>query len=433
MADLTAEFRQVLQSQRLPGLDLGGDIIYPQYNGLSVLNLPNAVCELLGVPAFGGAAMQPQLLAQLGGPYRRVVLTLVDALALHRLRAWMQEPEFAIWRRLQEVGVLAPLTSLVPSTTAAILTSFWTGRAPAEHAVVGYELWLREFGVVANMITHSPFGFERQGNVNAGMLQLAGFTPETFLQLPTFGSHLAANGVRAHAVQHHSILGSGLSNMFFADVQRTGFPAPADGWVSLRKLIENRPHERSFYWMYWADADTLSHKYGPDDERVRAEFANFSSAFETGFLNALEPKLRDETLFILVADHGHLHTEPDPHYDLRNHPNLTRRLHMQPTGENRLAYLYVKPGQTEAVREYIERTWPNQFTILESAYAQVLGLFGAPASPKLAERIGDLTVVPRRSAYWWWGARENPLIGRHGGLAPEEMLVPFLAAPLGKL
>jgi hypothetical protein len=104
---------------------------------------------------------------------------------------------------------------------------------------------------------------------------------------------------------------------------------------------------------------------------------------------------------------------------------------MQPTGENRLAYLFIRPGQIEAVREYIERTWSNQFAILESAYAIERGLFGSSApSPRLAERLGDLIVVARGTAYWWWGQKENPLIGRHGGLTPDEMLVPLLAAPL---
>jgi predicted AlkP superfamily pyrophosphatase or phosphodiesterase len=416
-----------LQKHQLEGLPSNLGWVFPKYADQSVLNLPGTVCQLLGAPAFGAPPLQQDLLAKVGGPYQRVVLTLVDALALQRLQAWMQEPEFAIWKQLSETGMLAPITSLSPSTTAAVLTSFWTGRAPANHSVVGYELWLREFGVVANMITHSPISFGLQ---TTGMLQHAGFVPETFLGLPTLGAHLAANGVKPYAFQHRSIQGSGLSNMFFPQVTRVGYSGYEDCWSLLRELMQMRTNERAFYWVYWGYLDTLSHKHGPGDERVRAEFAAFTRAFEHEFFSKLSAAGRSNTLFVLVADHGHMYTEKDPHYDLRNHPNLTRRLHMQPTGEHRLAYLYVKPGQTEAVREYIERTWPNQFAIFESAYVQEHGLFGGPASPQLAERIGDLTVIARGSAYWWWGAGENPIFGRHGGLTAEEMIVPFLAAPL---
>ena len=102
---------------------------------------------------------------------------------------------------------------------------------------------------------------------------------------------------------------------------------------------------------------------------------------------------------------------------------------MLPTGENRLAFLYIKPGQVEAVREYIERTWPNQFTLLNSAYAIEKGLFGpGEKHPRLLDRTGDLVALARGQAFWWWGAQPNPIYGRHGGLSSEEMLVPFLAA-----
>ncbi|MEX2143686.1 MAG: alkaline phosphatase family protein [Anaerolineales bacterium] len=427
MADLSNELLPKLQAHRIPGLDLGDGFIYPAYAGQSILNLPASVCAWLGVPTFGAPALRAEILSKHKGPYQRVVLLLVDALAFHLLQAWMKEPEFAVWGQLAETGLLAPLTSVSPSTTAAALTSLWTGSAPAEHGIVGYEVWLKEYGMVANMIGHAPFSFQRQ----AGSLAQAGFVPEEFLGLPTLGAHLALHGVQPYALQHYSILGSGLSTMFFPGVQRVGYFSPNDLWINLRHLMHARPKEKSFYWAYWADVDTLSHKYGPGDERVRADFAAFSQAFKAQFLDRLEPELRKDTLFLLVADHGVVHTEKDPHYDLRNHPNLTRRLHMQPTGENRLVYLYIRPGQTEAVREYIETTWPNQFAILESSFAQEVGLFGAgPFSPRLSERIGDLVVAARGTAYWWWAAKENPLIGRHGGLTTAEMVVPLLAAPL---
>jgi hypothetical protein len=184
-------------------------------------------------------------------------------------------------------------------------------------------------------------------------------------------------------------------------------------------------------WVYWGEIDHLSHFYGPGDERVRGELVDFAAALRRHFLDPLDPSVRRETLFILMADHGQVVTRPDPHYDLRNHPGLTRRLHILPTGENRLAYLYIKPGQGEAVREYIQRTWPNQFVMLDPVYAVEAGLFGpGKPHPQLLDRLGDLLVVARGNAYLWWSPSEDHLFGRHGGLSPEEMLVPFLASRL---
>ena len=100
-----------------------------------------------------------------------------------------------------------------------------------------------------------------------------------------------------------------------------------------------------YAWVYWGELDHLSHIYGPDDERTVAEFASFSTAFERLFLSRLSPELRRDTLVILTADHGQINTQKYSNYDLNHHPEFTRRLHLQPTGENRMAYLYLRPGQ----------------------------------------------------------------------------------------
>jgi hypothetical protein len=105
---------------------------------------------------------------------------------------------------------------------------------------------------------------------------------------------------------------------------------------------------------------------------------------------------------------------------------------MQPTGENRLAYLYIRPGQVEAVAEYFARTWPGGFRLLASDYALEAGLFGpGDAAPATRDRLGDRIAVAQGNAFLWWAPKENVLVGRHGGLSPDEMLVPFLAARLG--
>ncbi|MDH5506512.1 MAG: alkaline phosphatase family protein [Anaerolineae bacterium] len=427
MPDLTADFLPALKSHRLTDLDLGGEFIYPNYAGQSILNIPASICRLLGIPDFGAPPVIPEILSPLGEGIRRVVFVLMDALALHRLQRWLADGSLPVWQRLIDQGLLAPLTSITPSTTCAALTSLWTGRAPAEHGIAGYEMWLKEYGIVANMIEHKPFSFHGEGSG----LEQAGFDPKTFVPLPKFGSHLLAHGIQPYAFQHYSIAHSGLSQIFFEDVSVHSFNTPSDLWISLAQLLESQPSERLYTWAYWGAVDGLSHFHGPDDRRPAAEFAHFSAAFEENFINQLSAAARKDTLLILAADHGQITTNKDPHYDLNNHPGLTRRLHLNPTGENRLAYLHVRPGQTEAVKEYLQRTWPNQFAVLDSAFALAAGLFGpGQPHPGMVDRLGDLVVISRGAAYLWWGARKNPLIGRHGGLSPEEMLVPFLAARL---
>jgi hypothetical protein len=429
VADLTDQLIPQIIANRLPGLDLGADFTYPDYTAGSILNVPASLCRSLGAPDFGAPPLRPVIASAMPLGVRRLVFILMDALSLSRFRRWLAEGLTPVWPRLEQQGLLAPLTSIVPSTTASALTSLWTGRSAAQHGIAGYELWLKEYGIVTNMITHQPMSY--QVRFTQSSLESAGFRPETFLPFQTLGTHLAGHGVKSYAYQHFSISSSGLSRMFFKDVKVHSVSTATNLWIDLRQLMEGQPDERLFVWVYWGEVDHLSHFYGPDDERPRAEFESFSEAFERQFLNRLRPAARRHTLVVLTADHGQVSTNPDPFYDLGSHPSLARRLHIRPTGENRLAYLYIRPGQSEAVREYLERTWPGQFLTLDPAFAVSNGLFGpGQPHPMLSDRLGDLIVVSRGQAYLWWSDKENLLIGRHGGLSADEMLVPFLAAML---
>lgn len=427
MADLTSQFLPSLRSHRLPGLDLGEGYLYPHYAGGSIMNLPDSICAWLGAPGIGNRPLQPALHNLLEGQVRRVIVLLVDALSLHRLQRWMNDGTAPVWASLAHRGALAPLTSITPSTTSSALTSLWTGCSPAEHGIPGYEIWLREYGVVASMIYHSPISFQN----DIGSLERAGFKPEEFMNLPTLGTQLSAHGIKAYALQHRSIINSGLSQMFFKDVDVRGYHTLGDLFINLRHLVEDHPKERQYIWVYTGDIDTLSHYYGPDDERTEAAFSSLSYAFEQFFIKRLSPAGRRGTALVLTADHGQVTTPYVQNYELSSHPELARRLHILPTGENRMMYLYQRPGQIEAVREYFQQAFPNQFTFIDPSSAVEQGLFGAGnPHPHLLERLGDQMVAARGKAYLWWADKKNYLTGRHGGLTEEEMVVPFLAARL---
>ncbi len=427
MSDVIAEILPQITGFRIPGLQLDGNFIQPDYHGGSILNLPSTIAQALGGAPLVAEPLRQGSIVTASDSIRRVILVLVDALSLHRLQRWMADGTAPVWSRLAEQGRLTALTSVVPSTTTTALTSLWTGRSPAVHAIVGYELWLKEYGVVSNMILHSPISF---GN-DSGSLLRAGFNPEQYLSHPTLGSHLVSFGVRSYAMQHRSILRSGLSQMFFKDVNPYGFFTSSELWVNLRHLVESNPALRQYFWVYTGQIDHFSHYYHPDDERTAAEFADFSHAFEQQFLNKLSPASRKGTLVILTADHGMIATQKSDRYDLRHHPDLTRLLHILPTGESRLMYLFIRPGQIDQVRSYFEQTWPGEFTFLDPAEAVAKGLFGpGTPHPRLADRLGDLIVAARGDAYLWWADKENPLVGRHGGLSPEEMIVPLLSVEL---
>jgi predicted AlkP superfamily pyrophosphatase or phosphodiesterase len=430
MPNLVPTLLPRLEAARLPGLDAGPGAFYPSYAGYSLANIPHSICRWLGVPGFGIQPLAPEILEVYPGPFQHVILLLVDGLGLNKLGQFLQSGKengrYALWQRLVGQGLLTPLTSIVPSTTTAALTTLWTGRTPAEHGVVGYEMYLKEYQMNANMILHAPAAY--QGDV--GSLRRAGFDPETFLPVPTLGPHLAVHGINTYAFQHISIAHSGLSSMLFPQVNVLPFRTLSDLWVSLPEHQQAHAGERTYTYIYWGELDELSHRFGPEDPRVDLEFANFT--FLLGhFLDEMQRSARRDTLLLVSADHGHLHTPKYASFELKNHPELDSYLQIIPSGENRLAYLFARPGCEGKIQAYLEQALPGRFVLIPSEQVRASGLLGGGVpAPRLAERMGEFVLVAQDEAYLWWAAKENPLLGRHGGLSHTEMFIPLIGTVL---
>jgi predicted AlkP superfamily pyrophosphatase or phosphodiesterase len=209
------------------------------------------------------------------------------------------------------------------------------------------------------------------------------------------------------------------------------FQTSASLWVSVRKLLEDSPAEKKFIWVYWGQLDGISHHYGPDDERAEAEFLHFSNAYEQFFLDPLSAKDQLNTLVILTADHGQTYTPLDPNNNLKHHPKLNQYLRLKPTCENRFASLYLQPGTEDAIREYFIQEFPERFSLISQKEALQASLFGPGLHhPKLNHRLGDIFAIAQDNAYLWWSDKKDFLLGRHGSMHPDDMLVPFLAGKL---
>ena len=430
MPDLSSKIYPRIKSHQFDSLPLEDGMLLPFYDGLSLVNIPGAVTHLLDVPPFGKPALDHAILSQLGGPYEKVILLLSDALGYHQLDRMMQSDANLVWAKYADRAVFSMLTSVCPSTTASALTTLWTGEGPAAHGIIGYEMWAKEFGMVINNIRHSPAS-ARSG---AGELAKSGFDPHAFLDMPLLGVHLRENGVIPTTFIHSSIAHSGLSVMQMEDVDVQTYVDEADLSVSLAEFVDSRHGIREYIYVYYSDVDTLMHRYNAENQRVSLQFKAFSAMFEEAFINGLSEAVANDTLLILTADHGSIATAKHPRYDLANVPELLDCLVMQPTCENRLAFLYIKPGKVQMVKDIIERTWPEEFVLMPPEVALESGLFGkGPFKPNVLERLGDLVVIARGDAYLWWAPKPNPLEGRHGGLSEGEMLVPFYALPLSRL
>jgi hypothetical protein len=425
------EIEETLRRHRLPILEEQfppDEFLMPHYEGLSIANLSATIAALLGADLPDVLPPLPAALwADMASGVRRVVLVLLDATGYLRFRRLLEADESLSFAHLVKGGRLIPLTSVFPSTTVAALSTLWTGRAPAEHGLLGYALYLQEYGVVADMLGLKPMrGQGRETLVDWGL------EPEKFLPVPSLAKLLTPYGITCRLLTRQYYVDSPLSRMLHREVaEKRGYISSSDMWVSIRHLLAQHRHERLLLIAYWGGVDGIAHKYGPTAEAWPAEIRNLAFSLEREFLQPLPPADREGTLLLITADHGQVLAPPEQAVLVTKHPPLWRALALPPSGESRAAYLHVRPGQAEVVRAYLEEQLAGRFVVLDSDTALKAGLLGkGKTAPETPSRIGDLIALARGENSLHWGYKEPKLRGRHGGLTPEEMLVPLLMVRL---
>ncbi len=429
LADTIERKIRAERATRLKRLALPSEFIAPNYGGRSIANLAASIIRILG-GTIRTAPLEPALIQDFATGVDRIVLVIADAVGYVRLIETLETNPHNGFHALLRAGArLAPLTSVFPSTTTAALTTLWSGYTPAEHGLVGYQLFLRDYGARTEMIGFSPVATKELGSEQ---LLAAGLEPDKFLAAPSLPQTLAPVGAPVYHFIEEPYVESALARVQIRGARETrGFVSSSDMWVALREHVEAHRAERALFVAYWSAADSIAHRYGASSETVVAEINNLAFSGEREFLRRLSPAARAGTLFLFVADHGQIDTPPHAAVCLRDHPRLRDRLLMDFTGDPRAAYLYCRNGEVEAVREYFKTHLADEFVVVEARSALEGGLFGSgDIAPEVKHRLGDLIVLARGNSFLWDRAEESKMLGRHGGLAAEEMLVPLIAARL---
>jgi hypothetical protein len=396
------------------------DAVLPDYAGGSLVNLAASILEAFGArreddpPPVRG--LDPELL----GEVSTVVLVLVDGLGEAQLRRAIARGGV---RHLADLahGRTLTLTSIFPSTTVAALGSLDTARPPGVHGLVAYQHWLEEFGCVAQMLRWGPA--ERDASFMDAPWSA---DPRGFVPVETLDARLARAGVARFLVQPAAFKNSPLVHMLFPDSTYVPYISTSGAAVAAHRLLAARPfgEGRSFVFIYWPTLDTVAHVLGPLSAEHDAELR----AIDELLIGPLRESARDDAVFLLTADHGHVALDLESAVRFEDHPELLRLLRYPPAGEHRVALLAPREGAGSAVREYCAEYF-SEAIVATTDEAVALGLYGA-VSGAVRQRIGDLLLIATGARQFWYTFLATELgahRGSHGALSREEMVVPLLA------
>lgn len=400
----------------------------PEYSGRSLVNLAVSAFRAAGGDPDGDPPMAPPLSGDLDpfgdrpaeGP---VVVFLVDGFGWRHVEQWADDagdPAAQLWR-----GLARPITTVFPSTTTAALTSLSTGAPPGRHGLVGYRQYLPRWGMVADMLRMSPVGV-------AAMDALIGpqWKPELLSGVPT----LASRGVRTAALTRDRFQGSGFTRLLYDGAEFAGYATAADLAHGLLALLE-RDDPPGLIHVYWDELDTIQHLRGPRPELVGLELDRLARLVSFVGAHLADARAR-RTRLLVTGDHGQVPATPQGRIRLEQAEPVARELGRPPAGDRRAGLLAARRGRTAELKAALSALLPPGSELLDAQAALDAGLFGpAPFHPEILERIGDLVVLvpsPSSLTYLAPGAAEptRHLFGAHGGLEPDELVVPLVTGAL---
>ena len=376
---------------------------FPDYSGGGFLNLIASIAE-----ACGGAPRHAPLAALAAAELRaarNVVLLIFDGLGDRYLQANGAGGQLLRHRR-------AAMSAVFPSTTAAAITTSFTGASPLEHGLTGWFVYLREAGCVG-----APLPFQRRGDRSP--LPIA--AQRVFCEGSLFDSlHLPTI-----VVSHKDFIHSTYNRHHCGRAERRAY-GDLSGFVAETEAAVRSSPERKFVYAYWPEFDTLAHKHGVASAQVRRHFDAIDAAF-----GALLARLAGtDSILLATADHGFMDSPPECSIELP--AALDAMLRYPLCGERRVVFCHPQEGRAAQFMARSREAFGGRAEVRESAGLVEEGWFGpGRPHPLLAERVGEVALLMRERwtlKDWVVGEPRHLHIGNHGGTSADEMIIPLVVA-----
>lgn len=381
----------------LPG---GATLVEPAYGRRSLCDLLPAVGRALGVRLDGpvGESGSSELALPDAASY---VVLLIDGLGELQLR---RHAQVAPYLASLASAAVEPATCGVPSTTATSLASLGTALTPGRHGLVGF--------------TARVPGSERLLN---HLLWDADVDPLEWQPHPTAFGLLVAQGVWVTNVSKREFRGSGLTVAATRGAEFVGADKVGERIAGVLAAARRTP---SLTYLYEGDLDWTGHRYGVASTAWMQQLAIVDAMAEQ-----LREALPDSIRLVVVADHGMVDSAPESRVDVDEQLELRDGVALV-GGEARFRHLYCRPGAVDDVAATWREALGRRATVLTRDQAATRGWFGV-VDAGVRPRLGDVVVACHDDVALLASQAfpyETTLVGLHGSLTPEEMLIPMLLA-----
>ena len=374
----------------------------PDYTN-SIVNLMSSIGYASGVTS----PYSPLEFDSLGSlnEAKNIVLLIVDGIGYNYLREYGADS-------LLKKNLKESISSVFLPSTGSAITSVMTGVAPQQHAVTGWFVYLKEFGLVSRILPYS--NTVDYNNIGVDISNVVD-VQSVFQDMNRDYSLVLTETI--------------VNSVFTKNLTRNANRLQYSGIDQFFSQIKNKITTlsgKSYIYGYYPDYDAVSHILGSRSQDAYDQLHEFDKHL-TSFVESIEGT---DTIIIVTGDHGFNDVDPKQVIYTQNHAELTDYLIMPFCGDTRSAYAYVRPRKMEQFERFVENEFGDVCDIFPSSELVEEGWFGLfEPHPRLQDRIGDYTLIFREGHAMmncFPGVGPIEMIGHHGGASADEMYVPLI-------
>ena len=371
----------------------------PSYQGNALTSLWPAAAAAIGVQLadqLSSPMPAPNLVLNPAvGAANGVVLVLADGLGAANLAARRGHAPTLSAMDAQE------WLAGYPSTTVTSLGALGIGQGPGQTALAGYAL-------------RDPFTLNRTSLIGWETAT----PPETWQPLPSYFERLSAVGVVVDQIGEARFDDSAMTR---CSLRGGRFHGVKQSQQRVPLAVDLARTGSRLIYFYWGELDSIGHKQGWSGPA----WAHGLEALDQAISQLLDALPAGWQVW-LTADHGMI--DVSQRYDVAHEPALAAGVDLV-AGEPRALHLYT--AQPNAVAERWAERLGSAALVLTQEQAAAEGLFG-PISDRVKPYLGDVTVAMAGHAVVqdsrWQSDSALAMVGHHGSLTAEEMVIPFLRA-----
>ncbi len=354
----------------------------------------------------------------------KIVCIIADSVGVKQLPLF--EKTNRAWNLL---GKLV-LSSVFPTITSSAIVSIHSGLPPERHGIVGHKVWFQQLGTVVDTLKMASVKA-----LSTDKLVRSGVDVRVLLLESDVYHNLKDTSIAHFELMPSSIAKTGLSHVLGVEAVTVGFESVVDAFSTLRSILNKYAGRKVLVNVYFDLMDIVSHKYGPLSEEYRLA----AHHIEEVFLHFLKHLNDDKVAFMFFSDHGQeeVFEEKTVKISEEEAESVSHYLKNQPGRSGRVVHFYVKEGNEDEVRRWVEEKVEENGLLMD--FDEACKFFSLKPKGKfrgeIKSRIGDLLLVMNAGAELKFQRKEEKekLVeeewkGSHGSMTLNEVLVPFVAA-----